>query len=142
MRASILLATALASAMLASSGQFNPADARMTLSQCISKRSDCRGACIRANGPPGKLNPVTLQSQYCKNRCEGNHAACVDFVMSMNSTLDPGRGPSRPPRRDAVAPTGGILEPSQGFNPQGPAATGSPLGGGGGGRPAPPAQIR
>ena len=56
MRAYIMLASAaaLTCAMLASTGQFNPADARMSLSQCISKRGSCRGACIRATGPSGQ----------------------------------------------------------------------------------------
>ena len=65
------------------------------------------------------------------------------FVKGARATvLEPGRGQSRPPRRDAIKPTGGILETGQGFNPQGPGATGSPLGGGGGGAAPPPAQIR
>ena len=43
-------------------------------------------------------------------------------------------------RRDAVAPTGGILETSQGFNAQGPGAAGAPAGGARGAAPA--GQIR
>jgi hypothetical protein len=43
-------------------------------------------------------------------------------------------------RRDAVVPTGGILEPSQGFGTQGPGATGTPQVGGRGAAPA--GQIR
>lgn len=128
----LFLALALAPAMLAASGSFTSADARMSLSQCISKRDSCRSACIRANGPPGQLNPWTLEYQYCLNKCESNHAACVNFSMG-GGMADRGPGQGRPPRNtNVVAPLGGgLLDPSPGFNPQAPAATGTPTGSGG-----------
>jgi hypothetical protein len=139
MRAYIVLASAaaLASAMLASAGGFSPADARISLSQCISKRGSCRSACIRATGPTGQSNPWTLGFQYCLNRCDDNHAACVNFAMS-SGVLDPGPKGRPPKRTNVVSPLGaGILDSGPGFNPQTPGATGRPVGGG-----ARPAQIR
>lgn len=142
MRTYVMLAVALASTstMLVASGNFNPADARVTLSQCISNRGSCRGACIRATGPTGQFNPWTLGYQYCLNKCDDNHAACVNFSMSGGMLDRGGGGKPRPPRNtNVVAPLGGgLLEPSSGFNPQAPAATGTPVGGG---RTA-PGQIR
>ena len=140
MRAYLMLplAATLTSAILTSAAEFNPADARMSLSQCRSKEVACHRRCtLGLNGQ--EANSATFyRLKQCLNNCDSNHAACVDFSMS-SSVLEPGRGKKRPPRgTNLVSPLGGgILDPSSGLNPQGPAATGRPVGGSGR-----PAQIR
>ena len=128
MRASIMLvvATALASAMLTAAGGFSPADARMSLNQCISNRASCRSACFAAQGPAGHSFPWTLGFQYCLNHCDDNHAACVDFAMSNSRSASDGGPSTKPPKRPGVL-DGGLLAPDQGFSTQAPSATGSPV---------------
>lgn len=134
MRKSILLvlATALASAMLASSGGFSPADARVTLNQCRSNETACHQRCLLSlNGM--EYNSSTLYGlKQCLNKCDSNHAACVDFVFSQSAgaIIDGGGPPKKPPKRPAEAapPSAGILDSGPVFSPQGPARTGSPRG--------------
>jgi hypothetical protein len=120
----LIAATALASALLTFAGTFSPADARMTLNQCISNRSACRSACFAAQGPAGKPFPWTLEFQNCLNHCNDNHAACVDFVMggiAVQSTA----GSSKPPKPGVF--DGGLLGTSHDLSTQGPTGAGSPL---------------
>ena len=135
MRKSMLVvATALASAMLTSAGEFSPADARMTLNQCRSNETGCHNSCLLSlNGM--EYNSSTLYGlKQCLNRCDGNHAACVDFVFNQLAGAIIGGGPSKPPKRPAEAarPGGGLLQSDPGFSPQGPARTGTPGRPGGG----------
>jgi hypothetical protein len=61
-----------------------------------------------------------------------------DLLAGVGRAAQPG-APSPRPRR---MPAGGLLEGTPGFSSQGPAATGSPLGGGAGPAPAPGPVLR
>ena len=101
-----------------------PAAAKMTLSQCIAKEQQCKTGCIDVDAPV-----VDPKWTFCFNRCEANHAACVDLAMDLSA--DGGDGPSvKPPKANvgAAAPKAGLLDAQPGFSPQGPAPTGAPLG--------------
>ena len=118
----LIAATALASALLTFAGAFSPADARMTLNQCIANRDACRHACFAAGGPAGKPFPWTLEFQNCLNHCSDNHAACVDFVMGSIAVQSTG-GSSKPPKIF----DGGLLGNGHDLSTQGPVGSGSPL---------------
>jgi hypothetical protein len=113
--------------MLISSGQFSPAEARMTLGQCISKEKTCRRACLLGlNGM--EVAPETFQALgQCFSNCSSNHSACVDFSMGQISAVR-GEGPSgKPPKGNLTPVGGGLLETSPGLAPTGPAPTGTLL---------------
>ena len=133
MRKSIMLvlATALASPMLISTGAFSPADARVTLNQCIGNRSACEQRCVRTHANAIPWTNDYYHYQLCYAACQSNHAACVDFAMSQMTAVDGGTKPPRRPRGNTVAPTGalldrGLLQPNWGFGTQAPAPTGRP----------------
>ena len=119
----LIAATVLASPLLISAGEFSPAEARMSLGQCISKEKQCRRNCLLGlNGM--EVAPETFQALgQCFSNCGSNHSACVDFSMGQISSAHAGDS-GKPPK----APLGGgLLETGHGFATQGPAASGSPL---------------
>jgi hypothetical protein len=122
MRATTMLIAA--TALLAVAGEFSPADARMTLNQCISNRAACRSACFAAQGPAGHSFPWTVEFQYCLNHCNDNHSACVDFVMGGIAVQSTG-GSSKPPKPGVF--DGGLLGTSHDLSTQGPTGAGAPL---------------
>ena len=127
----LVVATALASAMLTSTGGFSPADAaKISLNQCISNRASCRSACFAAQGPAGHSFPWTLGFQYCLNHCDDNHAACVDVAMGSSLSAGDGGPSKKPPKRPAEAapPGGGLLQGDPGLSGQGPSRTGTGTG--------------
>jgi hypothetical protein len=122
----LIAATLLASPLLISAGEFSPAEARMSLGQCISKEKQCRRNCLLGlNGM--EAVPETFQALgQCFSNCSSNHSACVDFSMGQISAVK-AESSGKPPKGTNTPLGGGLLETSQGFATQGPAATGSPL---------------
>ena len=123
-----------------------PADARPKACTNHEIRTIVTDAFIIACTGKGGSVQCENGKQFC---CKNN--VCTDAGNLHLLSIGPG-GSSRPPRATTDSgpgrfsppsrpPQAGILEPGQGFNPQGPASTGSPLGTGGG-VPPPPAQIR
>jgi hypothetical protein len=91
-----------------------------------------------SKGPPvGRANGVATSPQIRRQTFSNR----IPDKMVQGGGIVVGRSkPTGKPGATFVPPiSGGILETSQGFNPQSPAGTGSPLGGGGGRTPA---QIR
>jgi hypothetical protein len=106
-------------------GAVAPAAAKMTLNQCIANEQRCRNSCIDFDSPI-----VDPKWNNCLNRCEANHAACVDFAMDFADQR--GIPTEKPPRATVgtVGPKPGHLDPHPGFSPHVPATTGAPLCGG------------
>jgi hypothetical protein len=61
------------------------ADARISVSQCINSWWSCSIRCPGyVDGPlPPSSNPAG--DKNCRNRCDANHAACVDRAMDLSS---------------------------------------------------------
>jgi hypothetical protein len=56
---------------------------RVTLHQCIGNDSACTLNCVRGVLYPPPIGGLSdLQYKQCRNRCDANHAACVDLAFS------------------------------------------------------------
>lgn len=107
-----------------------------TVESCRARYNRCLNGCARRG-----------LTTSCVRNCNTAASACDKRIPVPRRPLPLDRGDTTPkprgkPGEAAVPPIGGgILDAGQGFNPQGPAGTGAPLGAGGGGLRA-PAQIR
>ena len=56
---------------------------RVSLHQCIAIDNSCTRACVRGVLLPPPWGGLSdLQYKECRNRCDANHAACVDLAFS------------------------------------------------------------
>jgi len=90
----LIVAATLGSAMLISAGAFSPAAARMMLSDCISQHNRCLASCALAGWNPDSPTFPNSCSGGGKNRCDANHAACVDRAMTLKPVNATGPGPA------------------------------------------------
>src|ERR1041384_1929901 len=107
---------------------------KVTLSQCAAKWESCTGWCPGYGYSPIPPSSNPLSDKNCLNRCDANHAACVDAAMSRNVRA-PNPKPPRPDRGRRL-PSEGILEEAGGFGETTVSPAGTPKGtapGGGGG---------
>jgi len=145
-----VMVAAVTGAVLTAAGGFDLAAAPVALSKCIKNRDSCELTCtMRRMERPGALTP--LEYKQCTNRCDANHAACVDQAMDLSP--DAGVASDRSPGRfgavtpDDSRPSRVMQAPNilggGGLPTQGPAATGTPSSGAPAGGPAGgPAIIR
>jgi hypothetical protein len=115
-----IVAAAFGSAVLICAGAFDPAVARITLSQCISNYEACHASCY---DPDSALPPGAAEG-YCWQRCDDNHAACVDRAMNLSAGAS-GKSTKPPKNKPGLTPPPtGLMESGPGLSPTGPAATG------------------
>jgi hypothetical protein len=119
-----IVAAAFGSAALICAAGFDPAAARITLSQCSGTYNACMQKC-ELDSPTPPPAQGTAWWGNCKSNCDDNHAACVDKAMSLNR--ESGGGGSSPPKNKVklTPPATGLLDSNSGFPNSGPAATGS-----------------
>ena len=91
----LVLATA-SSIILFATVELGSAAPRVTLGQCIAKYNQCWWGCyVNSPLPPPYATPAT---KNCANRCDANHAACVDIAMSFSRSGSAARKRSKPSR--------------------------------------------
>jgi len=113
----LIVAATLGSAVLISAGAFSPAAARIVLSDCISQHNRCLASCALAGWNPDSPTFPKACSGGGKNRCDANHAACVDRAMTLKRANATGSGPAPGVRGPASvrAPLGtGSMQPALG----------------------------
>ena len=113
--------------MLISAAGFDPAAARITLSQCSGTYNACMQKC-ELDSPTPPPSQGTAWWGNCKSSCDETHAACVDKAMNLSEGA--GGQSTKPPKNKPglTPPPTGLMESGPGLSPTGPAATGGKRG--------------